>query len=75
MLLYNSHLKLFSSKLCFRWLGPYVVTKIFPYGAVQIVEPRMDIAFTENDHCLKPFHEETPLETIEEVHLLAVTYT
>ena len=75
VLLYNSRLKLFSGKLHSRWLGPYIVTKIFPYGAVQILEPRIDKAFTVNGHHLKPFHEDTPLETIKEVRLLAATYT
>ncbi|XP_027368229.1 uncharacterized protein LOC113874204 [Abrus precatorius] len=75
VLLYKSRLKLFSSKLRSRWLGSYIVTKIFPYGAVQILEPGTDKVFTMNDHHLKPFHEDTPLETIEEVRLLAATYT
>ena len=35
VLLYNSRLKLFSGKLHSRWLGPYIVTKIFPYGDVR----------------------------------------
>ena len=75
VLLYNSRLKLFSGKLRSRWLGPYIVTKIFPFGAVKILEPQTDKAFTVNGHRLKPFHEGTPLETIEEVHLLVTTYT
>ena len=75
VLLYNSRLKLFSGKLRSRWLGPYIVTKILPFGAVQILEPRTDKAFIVNGHRLKPFHEDTPLETIEEVHLLVATYT
>ncbi|XP_027343093.1 uncharacterized protein LOC113855660 [Abrus precatorius] len=74
VLLYNSRLKLFSGKLRSRWLGPYIVTKIFPYGAIQILEPRTDKAFIVNGHRLKPFHEDTPLENIEEVRLLAATY-
>ena len=75
VLLYNSRLKLFSGKLRSRWLGPYIVTKIFPLCAVQILEPETDKAFTVNGHCLKPFQEDTPLETIEEVCLLVATYT
>ncbi|XP_027351173.1 uncharacterized protein LOC113862282 [Abrus precatorius] len=74
VLLYNSRLKLFSGKLCYRWLGPYIVTKIFPYGAVRILEPTTNKAFIVNGHRLKPFHEDIPLE-IEEVRLLAATYT
>ncbi|XP_027356740.1 uncharacterized protein LOC113866049 [Abrus precatorius] len=70
VLLYNSRLKLFSGKFRSRWLGPYMVTKIFPYGAIQILEPGTDKVFTVNGHRLKPFHEDTPLETIEE-HIIS----
>ena len=37
MLLYNSRLKLFSGKLRSRWTGPFIVTQLFPYGAVEIM--------------------------------------
>ena len=36
MLLFNSCLHLFPGKLRFKWIGPYVITNVFPYGAVQI---------------------------------------
>jgi hypothetical protein len=34
--LYHSRLKLFPKKLCFRWIGPFVVSNVFPYSAVEI---------------------------------------
>lgn len=34
---YNLHLKLMPGKLRSRWIGPYVITHIFPYGAVEII--------------------------------------
>lgn len=37
VLLYNSRLRLFPGKLKSRWSGPYMVTKVFPYGAVEIL--------------------------------------
>ncbi|XP_027356825.1 uncharacterized protein LOC113866135 [Abrus precatorius] len=40
----------------------------------EILELGTDKVFTVNGHRLKPFHEDTPLETIEEVRLLAATY-
>ena len=73
--LYNSLLKLFFGKLHFRWFGPFIVTKIFPYGTLQIVEPGTNRVFTVNGLCLKPFHEETLFEIIEEVRFLAASYT
>ncbi|CAN6712804.1 unnamed protein product [Malus baccata var. baccata] len=36
VLLFSSRLKLFPGKLKSRWTGPYLVTKIFPHGAVEI---------------------------------------
>ncbi|KAL5571659.1 hypothetical protein UlMin_021256 [Ulmus minor] len=36
VLLYNSRLRLFPGKLRSRWSGPFLVTKVFPYGAVEI---------------------------------------
>ncbi|KAK9001406.1 hypothetical protein V6N11_083191 [Hibiscus sabdariffa] len=36
VLLYNSRLKLFPGKLKSRWSGPFLVHKVYPYGAVEI---------------------------------------
>ncbi|XP_022871444.1 uncharacterized protein LOC111390614 [Olea europaea var. sylvestris] len=36
MLLYNSRLKLFPGKLRSRWSNPHTVTKVLPYGAIQV---------------------------------------
>ncbi|XP_052185205.1 uncharacterized protein LOC127796840 [Diospyros lotus] len=36
VLLYNSRLKLFPGKLRSRWSGPYTVTQVFPYGAIEV---------------------------------------
>ena len=36
VLLYDSRLNLFPRKLRSRWIGPYFVSRIFPYGAVEI---------------------------------------
>nr|GEW14308.1 reverse transcriptase domain-containing protein [Tanacetum cinerariifolium] len=32
VLLFNSHLKIFSRKLKTRWSGPFTITQVFPYG-------------------------------------------
>ncbi|XP_038877062.1 uncharacterized protein LOC120069394 [Benincasa hispida] len=39
--LFNSRLRLFPSKLKTRWLGPFVVVKVSPHGAVE-VQGKMD---------------------------------
>ena len=39
VLLLNSRLKLFLGKLRSRWSGPFVITKVFPYGSVELTHP------------------------------------
>ena len=36
VLLFNTRLKLFSGKLKSRWTGPYEITKVFPFGVVEV---------------------------------------
>ncbi|GJR36672.1 reverse transcriptase domain-containing protein [Tanacetum coccineum] len=37
VLLFNSHLKIFSGKLKTRWSGPFTITEVFPYGTVYLI--------------------------------------
>nr|GEU91136.1 reverse transcriptase domain-containing protein [Tanacetum cinerariifolium] len=36
VLLFNFRLKIFSKKLKTRWSGPFTITKVFPYGTVEL---------------------------------------
>ena len=54
VLLYNSRLKLFLGKLKSRWLGPFKVIKVYPYGAVEISNEKGKV-FKVNGHHLKPY--------------------
>ncbi|RDY05556.1 hypothetical protein CR513_10590, partial [Mucuna pruriens] len=45
------------SKLCSRWDGPFVITHIFPYGAVQLRDEHANSTFQVNGHQIKLFHE------------------
>ncbi|GJR60175.1 reverse transcriptase domain-containing protein [Tanacetum coccineum] len=36
VLLFNSRLKIFSGKLKTRWLGPFTITEVFPYGTAKL---------------------------------------
>ncbi|GJU22202.1 hypothetical protein Tco_1155544 [Tanacetum coccineum] len=36
VLVFNSRLKLFPGKLKSRWYGPYTISKVFPYGTVEV---------------------------------------
>ncbi|XP_057719503.1 uncharacterized protein LOC130933920 [Arachis stenosperma] len=55
VLLYNSRLKFFPGKLKSRWLGPFVVTRVSPYGPVEIQEENSDRKFTVNGQRLKHY--------------------
>ncbi|RDY11492.1 hypothetical protein CR513_03837, partial [Mucuna pruriens] len=57
VLLFNSRLKLIVGKLRFRWDGPFVVTNIFPYGAVELRDEATNRIFKVNGNQLKLFHE------------------
>ncbi|XP_057246702.1 uncharacterized protein LOC130589456 [Beta vulgaris subsp. vulgaris] len=69
VLLYNARLKLFPGKLRSRWLGPFVITDIFPHGAVEIKSLESGKVFKVNGHRLKPFYEFEHAGLIEEIEL------
>ncbi|KAM2498828.1 hypothetical protein PS1_041050 [Malus domestica] len=54
VLLFNSRLRLFPGKLRSKWIGPFVVTNVFPHGAVQVQSLRNGVEFKVNGHRLKP---------------------
>ncbi|GKD14902.1 hypothetical protein Tco_1199309 [Tanacetum coccineum] len=49
VLLFNSRLKIFSGKLITRWSGAFTITKVFPYGTIEISQPDGP-NFQVNDH-------------------------
>ena len=57
MLLYDSWLHLFPSKLQSRWIVPYVVQKVYPHGAVEVKDPKNGNITKVNGQRLKPFFE------------------
>ena len=71
VLLYKSRLKLMPGKLKPRWEGPYVVTHVYPYGAVDIEDVKTKVTFKVNGHRLKPYHE-GPREHSSETEILLV---
>ena len=36
VLLFDSRMRLFTGKLKSKWTGPYLVTQLFPHGAVEL---------------------------------------
>ncbi|CAN6542669.1 unnamed protein product [Malus baccata var. baccata] len=65
VMLFSSRLKLFPGKLKSRWTGPYLVTKIYYHGAVEITNEAQGNAFKVNGHMLKPYVE-SPFDTAYE---------
>ena len=57
VLLYDSRLHLFPGKLQSRWIGPYIVHKVYPHGAMEIEDPKTGIISKVNGQRLKPFLE------------------
>ena len=53
--LFNSKLRLFPGKLRSRWDGPFVITQVYPHGAVGIENSRDGQTFKVNGQRLKPY--------------------
>ena len=64
VLLYHSQFRLFPGKLHSRWIGPFVVTNVFPHGAVEIQNLATSKVFKVNGHKLKPFYEGLQVENM-----------
>ena len=70
VLLFNSRLHLLPGKLKSKWTGPYLVTQLFPYGAVEL-ETKEGVRFKVNGQRIKFYlgHVESANEVIEAYHL------
>ena len=74
VLLFNTRLKLFPGKLRSRWVGPFIVTNVFPHGAIEIKSLQTNKDFKVNGHRLKPYYESFQEHIVEEVELSEPTY-
>jgi len=54
VLLYDFRLHLFPSKLGSRWTGPFIISHVFPHGAIKIQDPMRGMHFKVNRQMLKP---------------------
>ncbi|XP_057528973.1 uncharacterized protein LOC130807686 [Amaranthus tricolor] len=59
VLVFNSRLKFFLGKLKSRWLGPYTITQVFPYGSLEVT--RANGSFKVNGHQVKHYFVSEPL--------------
>nr|GEU77392.1 reverse transcriptase domain-containing protein [Tanacetum cinerariifolium] len=54
ILVFNSRLKIFSGKLKTRWSGPFTITRVFPYGTIELSQPN-GLNFKVNGHRVKHY--------------------
>jgi hypothetical protein len=74
VLLYHSRLKLFPRKLHSCWIGSFVVSNVFPYGAIEITSLETNKVLKVNEHRLKPFYEGWTAELATSVELAEPIY-
>ncbi|XP_022863172.1 uncharacterized protein LOC111383321 [Olea europaea var. sylvestris] len=60
VLLYNFRLKLFPGKLKFKWSNPFTVSRVFPYGTVELHYPTKG-NFKVNYQRIKHYVEDFPI--------------
>ncbi|GJR40294.1 hypothetical protein Tco_1215978 [Tanacetum coccineum] len=68
VLLFNSRLKIFSGKHKTRWSGPFTITKVFPYGTIELSQPDGP-NFKVNGHRVKHyFGGDLPPKVVQDLH-------
>ncbi|GKA64428.1 hypothetical protein Tco_0764034, partial [Tanacetum coccineum] len=68
VLIFNSRLKIFSGKLKTRWSGPFTITKVFPYGTIELSQPDGP-NFKVNGHRVKHyFGWNLPPKVVQDLH-------
>ncbi|RDY03889.1 hypothetical protein CR513_12467, partial [Mucuna pruriens] len=60
------------SKLHSRWKGAFVITNIFPYGAVELRDEHTNNTFQVNGHYIKLFHE-GPTPIADDMETISLT--
>ncbi|GJT38590.1 reverse transcriptase domain-containing protein [Tanacetum coccineum] len=69
-LLLNSSSKLIQEKLKTRWSGPFTITKVFPYGTIELSQPDGP-NFKVNGHRVKHyFGGDLPPKEVQDLHTL-----
>ncbi|RDX80565.1 hypothetical protein CR513_38874, partial [Mucuna pruriens] len=71
VLLFKSRLRLIAGKLRSKWDGPFIITKVLPYGAVELQDELTRNTFQVNRQKLKIFHE-SPTATVGEVESISL---
>nr|GEX23850.1 reverse transcriptase domain-containing protein [Tanacetum cinerariifolium] len=70
VLLFNSHLKIFSGKLKTYWSGPFTITQVYPYGTIELSQLN-GLNFKVNGHRVKHyFGGDIPSNVAPDLHTL-----
>nr|GEY15088.1 hypothetical protein [Tanacetum cinerariifolium] len=70
VLLSNSRLKIFSGKLKTHWSGPFTITRVFPYGTIELSQPN-GLNFKVNGHRVKHyFGGDIPSNVASDLHTI-----
>lgn len=76
VLVFNALLRLFPGKLKSKWMGPTTVVKVFPYGAIELLDDSGNI-FKVNGNRVKPYRVDEILEkakfNLQEVEAVEVS--
>ena len=73
VLLFNSRLKLFPSKLKSKCSGPFVIKKVRSFGAIELYDPQSqdpERTWVVNGQRLKLYHGKEFIRTQDTVHLI-----
>ncbi|GJU13960.1 hypothetical protein Tco_1136356 [Tanacetum coccineum] len=71
VLLFNSRLKIFSGKLKTRWSGPFTITKVFPYGIIELSQPDGP-NFKVNGHRVKHYFKgDLPPKVVQDLYIFS----
>jgi len=71
---YHSRLKVFPRKLRSYWIGTFVVSNVFSYGAVEITSLEINKVLRVNGHRFKPFYEGWTVKITVSVELAESIY-
>nr|GEY65325.1 reverse transcriptase domain-containing protein [Tanacetum cinerariifolium] len=70
VLLFNSRLKIFFGKLKTRWSGPFTITRVSPYGTIELSQPN-GLNFKVNGYRVKHyFGGDIPSNVTPDLHTL-----
>ncbi|XP_028799539.1 uncharacterized protein LOC114754867 [Neltuma alba] len=57
VLKFKAWLKLMLGKFVAKWEGLFRVTKVYPFGMIEVIDEETDITSQVNSHLLKHYHE------------------